>query len=525
MSDHSSDTQSRYGPELIARDGRALFGSAGLAVSGQCAAFAAGLGCTILTARLLGKTGYGRLAMFFMVMAVLSQVLISWPHLGLVRFGREELAHTGKIGAAFAAAFALFLFNLLLAGVLIRVFLEPLHEYLGIRFAAPPLVFAYLFGYLGLNQAIFFCRAVFQTVNNFRAYAWTTFSVRFLNLVFILIAFVVLAWPAGVAPILRAHLLSLAIVLLMCLWLLPWGRLANLRLCAAVVKKIVSYAWPLMLGGTWILVVDWVDLVLIKHLGTEAEVGAYAIAYQPVTVLTQIRIAFVSALMPLLVSLAVEKRHQALAWALDEALPQFAWVAGAGATVAAGLAEAIPLLFGADYTVSVLPCRILMVGVAFAAVAALHAAVARALDHVAVTVVILFVLAALNIILDLVLFPRMRIAGPAVATAAAFAVSGFIYFPFFNRLRPLRGKKTPNRRYGALLALAPPVIFAAAASCLGRPAHRLAACAVVLLVAALAARAAGIFNQASLDTLESMRMPAAARAGVRAFYRLMGNRR
>ena len=65
-------------------------------------------------------------------------------------------------------------------------------------------------------------------------------------------------------------------------------------------------------------VVNWVGLVVIKAFCAKEALGCYAVAYQAVTVLTALQVAAVSAVLPLLVSLAVERRRDELAWYLDE---------------------------------------------------------------------------------------------------------------------------------------------------------------------------------------------------------------
>ena len=112
------------GAELIAQDRSRLLGSVSLALFGQGAAFAFGLLCMVLTVRLLGPENYGRLAMFFLILAVLSQLLVSWPNMGLVRFGREELAERGAAAASFWARAVIFLATLLLAAGLLGLIFD-----------------------------------------------------------------------------------------------------------------------------------------------------------------------------------------------------------------------------------------------------------------------------------------------------------------------------------------------------------------------------------------------------------------
>ena len=508
------------GAELIEQDRSRLLGSMGLALFGQGGAFAFGLLCMVLTTRLLGPEGYGALAMFFLALAVLSQVVMSWPNLGLVRFGRAELAERGGVAGSFWARVAIFLVTLPAAGGLLWIFRAPLERWLGLGFA-PHLI---LLAYLGLNEAAFLCRGVFQTTSRFRAYALSNTLVKLFIFAGLALLYLWSRAPgrqAGALSVLNVHLWALGLALGVCLLLLPWRLLRPARLEGAQAARILRYSWPLMLGGLSIFVVDWVDVAVIKHFRSGPEVGLYMAAYQPVTVLSQLRIAGIAALLPLVISMAVEKRHASLSWFLDDAMPQAAWGIGLLCTLAAGLAELIPLVMGEKFAPSVVPAQVLMAGVAFSMLGAVQTALAQAFGRVRAAAAVVAALALLNILGDLLLVPLLGILGAAVATSVAFALSGLLYFPIVNGIAPLR-TEARDRRYLALAGLLPALLFAILAVCLDSPAQRTIACAAVLLAALPAAKMIGVFKRSTLERLESVRMPERALGMLRRFYAVMG---
>ena len=516
MSASQPENPNDLSERIISRDRASLLGNVTLAVSGQGAAFIGGLLAMIVTARLLGPDGYGRLAMFFLVLAVFSQVLVSWQNTGLVRFGREEMARSGRVRETFGAALLLFLVNLGVAAGIVFLFRERLGAYLNIGPAACLLLLIYL----ALNEAVQLFRALFQTISAFRAYAAAAFLIRPLNLVFIVCVFVLLAKPADAAGILKAHLASISVVLLMC------AVVATRRPEAGVgvggkknVRRVAAYAWPLMLAGLWVLVVDWVDLALIRHYRPAVEVGWYAAAYQPLTVLGHLRIAGTAAVLPLLVSFAAAKRFATLEWSLDELLPQIAWATGIGGALAAAGVELIPLVLGAKYAPAVEPCRILMIAAACSCVAVFFEAMARAMDRVGMTVLVLAAVAATNVALDVVLIPRIGIAGGAVATSVAFGASLAVYLSCFNRIEEL-GRATA-RRVWIPLGIAPPIVCAIIASNLRNGPLRAACCLAVVAAALLAARTGRVFRRETLDKLQNVRMPDMARSALHRVYRIM----
>ena len=502
--------------EIISRDRAGFLGNVGLAVSFQAAAFAAGLACMIVTTRLLGPAGYGLLAVFFLVQEVFAQ-LFRWANLSLVRFGREELGDRDRLGDAFWARVAIYAASLALSAALLFAFRKPLNAYLGLD--APTHVL--LLCYVALHEAVFLLRTVFQTTSDFRAYSVTAFGVRALNLVFITAAFIVVALPASPGRILGAHLASMTIVLVAVLVLLPWRRMLPVRFSAASLTRASSYSWPLILSGMSCMVVDWIDLVTIRHYHAPEAVGRYAVAYQPVTVLLTINAALVSVILPMLVSFHVKKRVDALRWYLEEALPQAACAVGLGCTLLGAVAEAIPLVLGETYRPSVAACQMLVPGIGFAVVASLLSALFHATNRVRVTVFVTVILACANAGLDILWVPRIGIVGAALATTIAYGLSCALFVAFSGIGNGPRGDAARGR-CGILIGLLPAAIFAGAVATIGRPAIRLAICAAILAVACALARFSGVFRRTTLERLDGVRMPGALAICIRLFYRILG---
>ncbi len=516
MNHGRSEKESHPASELIARDQYRLLGHAGLSVTGQCIALAAGLLCTIVTVRLLEPSAYGRFAIFFMLLEIISHLLI-WPNLGLVRFGREELGRTGSLAHTFWARLALFAICVLAAAGLLATFRQQVEAYLKLEYAP----YLLLLFYVILNGFTLMAQSVFQTVSRFRAYAVAQASVKILNLAFILVLFVLLQRSVGPGRIIAVHIASFGIASLICLSLLPWTSLLPVRTSLSALGRIAAYSWPLLPAGLSALVVNWVDFVVIRHYWSEAKVGLYAASYQPVTVIIALQVALLAAVIPLLVSLVIEKRRETLIWYLDEGLPQIAWTVGLGGVLLAMAAEAIPLVLGQRYQASIVPCQVLTCGVAVFVFAGFQSALAKALDKVQAMFVVGLLTACLNALFDLSLVPRFGIRGAGIATTAAFLLSGLLYFPILNSKTSLRGMR-PFRRYGALCGLVFPLIMASAALAFEDRATRLG-CGLGIIVAwAFLARLTGVFRMNTLEKTEGVHMPAWTRKAMATFYAVFG---
>jgi O-antigen/teichoic acid export membrane protein len=499
------------------RDQRGIFGSVGLTVAGQGAAFAAGFLCMLLTTRLLGPEGYGKLALFFMALEC-GALLLSWPNLGLVRFGREELAQDRAFGRAFAARMLLFAACAAAAAALAWALRDPVGRYLGIDSREPAML---LLAYLVINELIFALRAVFQTAGAFTGYGVISAGVRVLNLLFIAAVFLLLGRRASAGAIIWTQLASLAVVLAAALLWLPWGRLRGMRADRPTAARIAAYSWPVIFWSMASLLVNWTGLVLVQRHCPAAEVGCFAVAWQAVTVLTALQVAAVNAVTPMLMSMAVEKRYDRLTAYVERALPQIAWALGLGCLVLGAAAEAIPFLLGSAYAGAVLPTQVLLAGVAFGAFASFQEALAKALDRVKATALVMLVLAALSVALSCWLTPRLGVAGAAVASTAAFALSALLYAPIIESFRALHACGSPQRclAYSGLLA---PVFFAMAALTLPTPPARLLAAGAILALWLALARWMNVFEAATMASLRDVRMPQSLRRAVGGFYRLMG---
>ncbi len=368
---------------------------------------------------------------------------------------------------------------------------------------------------------IFALRAAYQTAGAFRGYALLSAGPRVLNVLLIAGLFVLLARRATASGILVAQLAALLGVLAAAVLFLPRAALQLPRRDEAVFRRTAAYSWPLIFWSLASLVVNWFGLAAVKRYGAAADVGHFAVAWQAVTVLTALQVATLNAVTPLLMSLAAEKRRDGLTRYVEDALPQTAWAIGLGCVLLGAAAEAIPLLFGADYAPSVVLTQVLLAGVAFGAFAAFQEALVKALDRVKATACVMAALAAMNVLLALALTPRLGALGAAAAAAAALILSALLYIPIVEAL-PGLGSCGSAGRGRAWLGLLAPVVLAVAAVCLDRALWRLTAAAGILLTWLVLARAVNVFPAATPARLADMRMPEPLRRALTFFYARMG---
>jgi len=496
-------TQPSDGGETLRREQRGLFHNTLAAVTGQAGAMVFGLGAMAITTRLLGAGGYGRLTVFFMALGVANQLLLAWPNLATVRFGREAMARGAGLGPTLWARTRLYLAGAGAAAALIAAGRDPLGAYLGLGPAGPWLLLAY-----ALLLAMVEGLAVgFQAAGWFRSMAAVGAGVKLLN--FLLLA--ALLWAAGrgqPSQVLCAHLVSLGAVLAVAaLASRPlWQGAAG---APGLGRSMAAYAWPMTMAGLGNLVAEWAGPAVLNACRPIEDVGAYGVACQAATMAGGLRAAVAAVAWPLVMSLAAQRREDALRWYLDDLCMAMAALAGLGLAVAAMAAEAIPWVFGPEFQASVAPCQILLAGVGFTFVYAWVHTVASATGRVRDVSLATVAMALVTLAGGALLAPRLGPPGMALATLAAFAVQAALAVAVVNGVAGLRGAR-PGRRYGALLGLATALAVAGVGACAPAPALRLGLMAAAVAAWAAALRWSGAIQRPSLEPIRQLALPAPA---------------
>jgi len=504
-------------PDLAGRERRGLFWNIFAVLSGHAGTLIFGVLVMALTTRLLGAGGYGRLALFFLALNLLSDVLVNWPNAAVIRFGREEMAEERGMARTFWARLLLLALALGVSAALVLVLRERVGRYVGLGMGAAWL----LLGYLALSCLVEALGYVLQAQGRFRWYAWLAPALKALN--FVLIGAFIALGPLAREPrnVLGVHLISLALVLGVACAGTAWRRVVPVRLDRARLGQMLRYSWPLVFVSASGFIVAWVDVAVINLYWDKARVGVYSVSYQCVHVFGGVRVAILVVLAPLIMSLKVRREFGALAGMLDRVFPQGVWALGFLLALAGVAAEAIPFVCGESFTGAVLPFQVLAAAMAFDMIAAFCQGVARAFDRTRQLAYIGVTLCALNLAADLWLVPRLGPVGAALGTAFAMMVANAMYVPLMNRIGEVRGASSPGR-YAALLGAIPCLAVAAVSAVVPSVGWRVGLCLAALVVIALVVRAAGLFRKATLHDLDGVAMPRTVRWCAEQFYEVMG---
>ena len=188
------------------------------------------------------------------------------------------------------------------------------------------------------------------------------------------------------------------------------------------IKKIFHYSLPLAFISFGFLIITEVDIVMLGWLGTPQEVGVYAAAKNFVNKLPQIAFAITMGVMPTFAKLNSEN-FDILKSRFKKVLKInfFIYVYISGAILLFS-PFFVPLIFGAEYSNSVLPLQILSIwlfivsfNVLFNSFLDFQKKAWRRAIHFSLTM-------ALNIILNIIFIPILGPVGAAIATTLGYMV-------------------------------------------------------------------------------------------------------
>jgi O-antigen/teichoic acid export membrane protein len=193
----------------------------------------------------------------------------------------------------------------------------------------------------------------------------------------------------------------------------PWAGPADWTLA----RRMVREAAPFWLAGAFTLVYARADVLLLRPLSTDAEVGAYRVAGQLVEVFKQLPVLLMTATFPQLAR-AFNESRAALA-RLERAIALL--LVGGGVVIGVALLAAadpiIGLLFGPQYarTVPALRMMALAVPLLFVNCGILHFFIAR--DRGKLNMAFAAAMVIVNVAANLALDGRLGAVGAAAAMA------------------------------------------------------------------------------------------------------------
>jgi O-antigen/teichoic acid export membrane protein len=191
-----------------------------------------------------------------------------------------------------------------------------------------------------------------------------------------------------------------------------------LRWEPSVVRFLVAVAVPFALAGVFSRVYSYLDSVMLSRLATDAEVGAYGVAYKLAFAFQFLPMSFAAAVYPAMSEYYVTDRKK-LGTVFATSFKYLLMIVVPLACGVAVLAESIvTTLYGKEFTVAAGPLQVLIFSLIFAFLYWPAGSLLNACDRQAHNTAAMFATMASNLALNVVLIPRYGAMGAAYAALA-----------------------------------------------------------------------------------------------------------
>ncbi|OGV51402.1 MAG: hypothetical protein A2017_14845 [Lentisphaerae bacterium GWF2_44_16] len=411
---------------------RAVFWDSLTLCSSQFFAIPLGILASALTVRLLGAEEYGRLSVLMMVSGLFSLFIANWSSTALLRFGREEYQKTGKINRTvwaryflFAVSFAIALPVLFLAG-------EYISSYIGgscVLWILPIILLTVI-----VQDANSSFSYMLQALKKMKAYSASLLFIPFF-LVLVLGTFFYLFNGR------HFSFVTVALITALCggaaaffiFLLVPLKSIFPITLNKLQLKEIYIFSYPVIFGNLAFYVVNWVDMVVIKHYFSMKDVGCYQVAYNVYSMVASQMSVINTIMLPLFVSMIALEKGFLIRRYIRSLVPQF--FLGGILIVCIG-ASISPLFFryayGRAFEISACYFLVLSLGLAFKVLIYLYSGILIAHKHVKLSMTAGIAGALLNFGGDLLLIPLMGPLGATVATSSSVLLCAVLYHIFIG---------------------------------------------------------------------------------------------
>ena len=396
---------------------------------GNYGAMAVALGTSVLLARRLGTENYGRLALMLMASQVLLLLSVNWSHVGFVRFGSREFAASGIVAETLWTRLGLLLPVASLGALAMVVARQPLAAYLGIPEAGVWLILVHFVAACALSVA----GAILQASEQMKTYGVCLFLDKAVTLLCIVL--LPSAWTSNPLIVLGCYAASSLSVAAWAVSVVGRARLRPMVPSRGAYRHMMLFSAPLLLS-TWagLFGTNWFDLVILKWYVPMSELGVYALATQLAGVVQQITVIFSTLVLPALSVMVANREDERIKLFLERLLPY--WLLGTSvlfSLVLIGARAGLSFVFGESFAGAAPVLALLMVATSGLGLFNACAPLVSAYGATWVVTAISFEFAVVNIVLDLILIPRLGIAGSALATTVAYATAAVLLLVFLQR--------------------------------------------------------------------------------------------
>jgi len=418
-------------PDLFERSGvKTSFWDYMSLLSGNLFLIPLGIASVALITRILGPEGFGYITIFNLVTTFVVMVTTNWTAPSLVRFGREEYDQQRKLNHTFWSRTIIITPCLLIGVAIIYLYRSFISDYMKMPFGAVWLVI----GSALILTARTYLDYILQAIHRMKAYAATqiVFVAAFIvGLILIYVGF----FPKTYFTVIIVGLITNAIIVMLLTFLLiPLRVLSPVKTNRRVLREVFSFSYPLMVGNLAAYVVNWIDVIVIKHFFSMSDVGGYQLAYNIFNFLGGL-IGSVTVLMtPILVSFLAAKRDDLVLRYSTRLVPQgfLLWTTMIGVVLSI-CPQIFRIVFGEGFSASAIYFQFLAIGLVLNSLANFYSGEITAYKLMKLGVMASVARGAVNLIGDIILVPKMGPLGAALSTTGGIFVATLCYLLICQR--------------------------------------------------------------------------------------------
>ncbi len=385
--------------------------------AGKIGTMIVGLVTLMILARVLTTEEMGKYSLFLMVVNFALIIGLNWSDSSVVRHGREEYTKTKKINKSFWARMYLFIPIIILIGILFAIFHKKITEYIGIE----PKLIILIIAIFALNGILNFINYLYQSTDKINKSAYVLLSQKAIFLICLGLA-ILNIFKTDLTIVLILITLSFLMAVILNLFFFNYDKIFPYTFSKDHFKKIWAYSWPQLIGFPGLYLINYIDLFVIKKYMTLHDVGVYSVAYSGFMMMSGFLMIYYTIFFPLVVEYKTKRQNHKIKKYLKN-IPLFAGIWAVLVIIGLILSRfIITAIFSTKYSESIPSFNILLIASIFYFAAICLLPIVNAFDLILYSQIFNLIKAAVNIIADFILVPKIGIIGAAYGTMLSYAI-------------------------------------------------------------------------------------------------------
>jgi len=482
-------------------------------LSGNLILIPLGIASVALMTQILGPEGYGYITIFNLVTTFVVMVTTNWTAASLVRFGREEYDQQGKLNHTFWARTIILTPCLFLGVAMVYLFRDFINDYMKMPSWAVWLVI----GSALILTVRTYLDYILQAIHRMKAYAMTQIVFVAISIVGLTLIFVGF-FPKTLLTVIIIGLIANAITLtLLSLFLIPPRVVSPVNTTRRMLREVFSFSYPLLIGNLAAYIVNWIDVIVIKHFFSMYDVGGYQLAYNMFNLLGGLVSSVTILITPILVSFLAAKREDLVLRYSTRLVPQgfLLWTTLIGIVMSI-CPPIFRIVFGEGFGVSAIYFQFLAIGLVISGLINFYSGEITAYKLMKLGVMASVARGVVNLIGDILLVPKMGPLGAALSTTGGIIIAALCYLLICQR-------QLQEKILWQFILVLPALLSLGINRILSGPETPVLAIVITLVSSLYLARALRLFRSDDLVLLDYVRMPTPVRKTIIWIYPFLTN--